>query len=143
MKVEQIPGEPTRYYVESSSLECDRCKKTQSRRETNKRHLDEGDACPTCRQGVLKTRWHLVDLAAYRPIGQCSCEHFSYRLQANLSKISPSELYKMTQGEAARLRCTHIEAARALALDLTVNQHVKHEERLGKNPGRYGNGVGA
>lgn len=143
MKVEQIQGEPTRYHVESSSLACDVCKKSFSRRELNHNHLGEGDGCPACNRGRLDTRWHLVDLAAYRPIGQCTCEHFTFRLQANLSRISPGELYKMTQGEAAKLRCTHIEAARAMALDLTVNQHVKHQERHGKNPGRYGNGVGA
>lgn len=143
MKVMQIPGEPTRYHVESSSLECDRCKKTQSRRETGKKALVEGDACPACCQGVLQTRWHLVDLACFRPIGQCSCEHFAFRLQANLSKIPPNQLYKLTQGEASRLRCSHIEAARALALDLTVNQHVTTQERLGRAPGRHEHGVGA
>jgi hypothetical protein len=143
MRVEQIPGEPTRYYVESSGLECDQCKKTQSRRKTGNKNLEEGFGCPACRHGVLRAKWHLVDLAAFRPIGQCSCEHFAFRLQANLAKIPPNQLYNLTQGEAARLRCTHIEAARSLALDLTVSQHVKHEERLGKNPGRYGSGVGA
>jgi hypothetical protein len=143
MKVTQVPGEPTRYYVESSSLECGRCKKTQSRRETGKKMLAAGDGCPACKQGVLQDRWHLVDLACFRPIGQCSCEHFAFRLQANLAKIPPSQLYKLTQNEAARLRCSHIEAARALALDLTLNQHVKTQERLGKAPGHHAHGVGA
>jgi len=143
MKVMQIPGEPTRYHVESSTLECDNCKKVQSRRKAGNKNLEEGFGCPECRHGVLRSNWHLVDLACFRPIGQCSCEHFTFRLQANLAKIPPNQLYKLSQGEAARLRCSHIEAARALALDLTVNQHVRHQERNGKNPGRYANGIGA
>ena len=160
MRVYQIPGEPTRYHVESTSLECPGCKKLFSRHEREPKHLIVGDRCPVCVQetianfpdavGIpeeialkiptLDVRFHLVDLACFRPIGQCSCEHFSFRLQAQLNKLSPSYLRTMTQGEANKLRCTHIMAARELALDTTVEAHERNRHA---GAGRQQEGVGA
>jgi len=111
-----------------------------NRREREHKHLVVGSSCPSCGTGVLDVRFHLVDLACYRPIGQCTCEHFAFRLTAHLGKLSPTALRTMTQGEAAKLRCTHIEAARALALDLTVEQH---EQQRHAGAGRQVEGVGA
>ena len=140
MIVNQVPGEPTRFYVESTALECPACKKSISRRDTKHKHAAIGDPCPLCQQGVLEMKFHLVDLSCYRPIGECSCEHFQFRLRVELSKLPPKALYNLTQGQAAKFRCTHIEAARSLALDLTVEQHEQHRH---SGAGRQQEGVGA
>lgn len=125
MKVQQIQGEPTRYHVQSTSLSC-ACGKRYSREQQVKLRLLPQGKCPAC-NGVLDWHWHLVDLADFRPIGRCSCEHFAYRLQANIAKLPPHHLAKMEQGEAAKLRCSHLNAARAFALDLTIEQHEQEQ----------------
>lgn len=140
MIVNQIPGEPTRFHVESTSLECPGCKSAFSRREQAYKNLKPGDLCPKCKQEPLDTKFHLVDLSCYRPIGECSCEHFQFRLRVELSKLPPKVLYNLTQGQASKLRCTHIEAARSLALDLTVEQH---EQQRHSGAGRQREGIGA
>ena len=93
-----------------------------------------GWAAPNCSSRGI---WLRVP-RSFRPIGACSCEHFAFRLQANLAKIPPHHLYTMSQGDAAKLRCTHIEAARALALDLTVEQHERgrHAAARGQREGQ-------
>jgi hypothetical protein len=140
MIVNQIAGEPTRFYVESTVLECQACKKGFSRRDRKFKDLAPGEACPGCTSGQLELKYHLVDLSCFRPIGECSCEHFQFRLSKELAKLPPATLYKLTQGQAAKFRCTHIEAARSLALDLTVEQH---EQQRHAAAGRQREGVGA
>lgn len=131
MTVAQIQGEPTRFHVESGTLYCAKCKRQFNRRETRYRLLDEGDDCPhpECQaEEALRRRYHLVDVAAYHPVGQCACEHFSMRLVKEVEKLSPAALHRLTQGQQEDLRCTHIKAARQYALTLTIAQHER--ERL-------------
>lgn len=123
LRVYQMANEPTRFHVESTSLECVACKKLFTRLEAKNAQLRVGGACPACGQGQLDVRFHLVDVAACSPVGQCTCEHWQFRVRANLSKLSPHDRITMTQSEAKRLRCSHIEAARQHALDLTIRQH--------------------
>lgn len=125
MRVYQIHGEPTRFMCESTSLECPSCKKLFTRLEARNADLKIGSRCPACHQSDLDVRFHLVDVAAFAPVGQCTCEHFQFRLKSALSKLSPVDRVCLSQGEAKRLRCSHIEAARHHALDLTINQYEK------------------
>jgi hypothetical protein len=152
MRVYNVEGEPTRYHVESTSLQCLGCNKTFGRHDPRFKYLAVGDKCPVCsvkmieqwgddeKAPALDVRFHLVDLAEFRPIGRCTCEHFAFRLQAQLSKLSPANLRSMTQGEANKLRCTHIMAARELALDTTVEAHERHRH---EKAGRQREGAGA
>lgn len=123
-----IHGEPTRYHVESGSLECQGCQRLFNRRETRFSNLRPGLPCPACGRASVEIRWHLVDIACFQTIGQCSCEHFQFTLQKELTKIAPSLLRTLTQRTADKLRCAHIIAARSYALTLTVRQH--EEQRL-------------
>lgn len=59
---------------------------------------------------------HVVDLASYGGVGSCTCEHFNYRLRRVARQ--GTELNELC-------RCAHIEAAREVALDLTVAAHEK------------------
>jgi hypothetical protein len=148
MRVYSVVGEPTRYHVESTSLQCAKCNKTFGRHDPRFKYLVIGDECPSCFEHLkgdekcptLDVRFHLVDLSEFRPIGRCTCEHFAFRLQAQLNKLSPSNLRAMTQGEANKLRCTHIMAARELALDTTVEAHEQHRH---EKAGRQREGAGA
>jgi len=144
MRVMQIEGEPTRYHVESSSLECVVCGRNFTRRDPKNKALRIGGPCPKCaeegKEATLDTKFHLVDLSSYFPIGQCSCEHFQFRLLANISKLAPSVLRIMSKGEASKLRCTHIEAAREEALDKTIYHHEEHRHA---QAGKQREGIGA
>lgn len=129
MKVSQIQGEPTRFHVESATLECAKCGKQFNRRETRYSRLPIDGDCPKCMaEESLRERHHLVDLACYHPVGQCSCEHFSMRLIKEVEKLSPIGLTRLTHNQQESLRCTHIAAARQYALNLTVGQYER--ERL-------------
>lgn len=131
MKVSQVHGEPTRFCVESATLQCAKCGRQFNRRETRYRSLQIDGDCPRPECGAeeaLRERHHLVDLACYHPVGQCSCEHFAMRLVKEVERLSPRELENLTHNEQERLRCTHIAAARQYALNLTVAQHER--ERL-------------
>jgi len=132
MRVIQVQGEPTRYHVESTSLECPKCGKLFPRLSNpHNALLRVGDQCPKCAGGKLDVRFHLVDVAVFHPVGQCSCEHWSFSLGKKVRRMSPKELEGLTQQQARALRCTHIEAARTAAIDLTINQHER--QRLGGN----------
>lgn len=117
-----INGEPTRFWVQSSSLVCQSCEKTFSRLQSKNAKLIPGDPCPRC-GGKLKTRYHLVDIACFWPLGQCSCEHWSFRLKGEIEALPPSAFGKLTQREADKLRCSHIEAARTCALNIAIRSH--------------------
>ncbi len=153
MKVLHIAGEPTRFRVEGASLECGHCKRLFSRLKTAYAKLKPGDHCPVCEeekvvQAVaeqagwahaatfnegpvdnvprLGVRWHLVDIALWHPIGQCSCEGWMFHRKPEVEKLSPSELAGLSHLKAEKLRCAHIAAARTAALNITVKQH-EHE----------------
>lgn len=57
---------------------------------------------------------HLVDLAPHSLVGECSCEHFQFRFRRMARKG-----LQMPEN----MRCKHIEAAREVALDLSVAAH--------------------
>lgn len=132
MRVYQVQGEPTRFHVESTSLECPGCKKLFPRTDLKNRSLRVGGQCPACGTGTLDIRFHLVDLACWRPVGQCSCEHFQFRLKQKVELVSPATLKAMSHNEAEALRCSHIRAARDYALDLTVDQHERERNPSGR-----------
>jgi hypothetical protein len=65
------------------------------------------------RHGLL----HLVDLTSFRNNGQCTCEHFLYRCQPELTRGAvPSTL----------LRCNHIEQARDYFINEMLTRIAKH-----------------
>ena len=131
MKVMQVQGEPTRFHVESATLECAKCGRQFNRRETRYSRLAVDGDCPSPKceaEEALRERWHLVDLACYAPVGQCSCEHWSMRLIKEVEKLSPIAMARLTHNQQEALRCTHIAAARQYALNLTISQHER--ERL-------------
>jgi hypothetical protein len=136
MLVIQVRGEPTRWLVQSSSLECVLCGALFSRLQTKWSNLRPGLECPKCRAkasqarageavevGRLDVRLHLVDLAVAHPVGTCQCEHYQFNLGPKVNKLSPSELKALTQQQARALRCSHIEAARTAAIDIAIRCH--------------------
>jgi len=62
------------------------------------------------------------------PVGRCTCEHYSFTLAPKIRKLPPGGLAELTQVQARNLRCSHIEAARTAAIDLTIYAHER--ERL-------------
>lgn len=149
MKCFVIKGEPTRFRVESSSLECCKCGALFSRLEAKHGSLRVGSECPACRKriaaerspggepaGTLDVRLHLVDLAVNHPVGQCACEHYAYRLGPEVAKLTPYDLEGLTQQQARALRCSHIEAARTAAIDLAVGSHERQRGNGGQREER-------
>lgn len=149
MKVFLISGEPTRFRVESSSLECCKCGALFSRLEAKHGSLRVGSECPACRRsaeaqrppsgepaGTLDVRLHLVDLAEFHPVGRCTCEHYAYRLGPEAAKLTPYDLEGLTQQQARALRCSHIEAARQAAIDLAVGAHERQRGNAGRREER-------
>lgn len=55
---------------------------------------------------------HIVDLGGYRGNGECSCEHFEFRLRPQIEE-KPGGKPK---------RCLHIEAARSALVDLVIGK---------------------
>jgi len=132
MRVIQVQGEPTRYHVESTSLECPSCGKLFPRLSNPRNSaLRVGDRCPKCDGGKLDVRFHLVDVAADLPFGKCSCEYHTYTLGKKIRQLTQKQRSELTQRQQAALRCSHLEAARTAAIDLTINQHER--QRLGGN----------
>ncbi len=122
LRVLQVRGEPTRYYVESNSLVCKKDGKHLF--DTRKfQLLAVGGVCPKCatngekEPGILAIRWHLVDLSPWQRNGECSCEWFDYSLRKRLRAMPEAE---QAMGKA---RCSHIDAAREFALDLSLMRH--------------------
>lgn len=134
LRVKAIPGEPTRFWVESGTLQCTdpQCGKSYNRRTRHRLipgqahptdYLHIGDACPAC-GSTLDVRFHVCDLAAFNNNGQCGCEFFSFVHAPALARMLPSE-----QG-AGRCRCSHLEAARSFALDVALKAH-EHDRYRG------------
>lgn len=142
LRVQAIPGEPTRFRVESNSLECLRCHKLFSRQRGN---YHVGQQCPHCKASLtndvvfnriltseaqvelakaeLDVRFHTVDISTYNRNGWCSCEYFEFSLATKLRGILPNQ-----QAEG-RYRCSHIDAARDFALDVAL---VVHKQETGE-----------
>jgi hypothetical protein len=122
LRVKPVPGEATRFWVESNTLQCvvPECAKQFNRKLRS--DLGIGSLCPSCKAGKLDVRFHTVDLANYEPVGECSCEHFQFRLGPELSKMPPEQRAE----KAALMRCSHIREARDFAIDLTLKAHEKH-----------------
>jgi len=55
---------------------------------------------------------HLVDLGSFRGNGECSCEHFDYRLRPKIEG----------QPGLGTRRCVHIEAARSALVDIVISK---------------------
>ena len=115
LRVVPVAGEPTRFHVESVSLACSECNRLFSRLKCP--GMADGDACPKCDNGVLRERWHMVDIAMNNCSGECSCEYFSFTLGPKVRAL-PAD-----QQRLGRNRCSHIEAARNAALDITLRAH--------------------
>lgn len=132
LRVKAIPGESTRFWVESNTLICSnaQCSKLYTRRERHRlvpgqayptEYLHIGDSCPKCGQ-MLDVRFHTVDIAANHYAGQCSCEFWSCVIGPKLSRMLPSE----QTAAAKKLMDSHIAAARDFALDVALHAH-EHE----------------
>lgn len=117
LRVLKIPGEATRYHVESNTLECVLNRRHQFSR-LRKRGIYIGGPCPKegC-PGTLDCRFHQVDISMYNLNGWCSCEYFAFGLEPKVSRMGPAE-----QG-AGNHRCAHINAARDFALDVSLKAH--------------------
>ena len=72
-------------------------------------------------QGVMRERFHLVDIAEFNSNGICSCEFFECGHGPKLRGMSSVEQ------AMGKHRCQHIEAARSFALDVALKCH--HVER--------------
>lgn len=118
LRVLPVHGEPTRYHVESRSLQCTKQPAKHVFKRQKRPELRIGSPCPKC-GAPLDTHFYLVDLAGFNFNGQCGCPWFEHRLAVELATIPPAE-----RGAGPK-RCSHIEAARNFALDLTLKQHEK------------------
>ena len=143
MTVYPVQGEPTRFRVESSSLECPRCGVLYSRLQLKWSTLRPGSECPKCRRQVedrrrpgypacaleatvvakLDVRTHLVDVESHHPVGQCTCEHWGFTLGPKVKAMTRAQREALTQQQARNLRCSHIEAARTAAIDIAIGCH--------------------
>lgn len=130
LRVKAIQGEPTRFWVESNTLQCmnTRCAKLYTRHQRHRlipkqsqptSYLRSGDACPEC-GAKLEKRYHVVDISSNHSNGSCGCEYFEFVHAPKLKNLSPAE-----RG-AGKHRCSHIIAAREFALDVALHAH-RHE----------------
>jgi|VirMetMinimDraft_7_1064189.scaffolds.fasta_scaffold00064_42 hypothetical protein len=55
---------------------------------------------------------HIVDLGAYQGNGDCTCEHFDFRLRPKIEGRT----------ERGFRRCAHIEAARSALVDIVISK---------------------
>lgn len=72
---------------------------------------------------------HVVDLGSYMGNGECSCEHFTFRLLPTIEKGLAH------QGHPTR--CSHIMAAREACLNRFIQRAVEIETRQ-KEGGQHG-----
>ena len=119
---------PTRYFVESSSLECVKCRHVVSRSKAT-----AADPCAKC-GGKLDVIFRHVDMADLQPVGKCDCPDFDYHKRSKLERMRERERRGLCFEEQDRWRCQHIRAARNFALNETVAAH--EAERLRDAKGR-------
>lgn len=62
---------------------------------------------------------HVVDVLAFNGFGECSCEHFQYRMLPELQKAAAGEHVTLS-------RCKHIEAAREAFADFMIQKLLDH-----------------
>lgn len=155
LRVWPVPNEPTRFRVESHALQCTTCGKLYDRVQSEcmeftgrqrqllrkvgvwdkvHKYIESyggrykvGDLCPKC-EGTLDIYTWLVDIASYNLNGECDCHHFRCALEPTLRNQIGSE-----QG-MGKFRCSHIDAARDFALDLSLKLH--EHNRLKQADGR-------
>lgn len=137
MKVTATEGEPTVFFVESRTVQCDKC----ARKFANNPKAIKGQTCPHCTRGTLKSIFpHKVDIANFFPVGECQCRGFQINPQEHNNLPKRKELERMTQAqrlllsdeEQERLRCPHIKAARNFALNRELWAHEKKRLTNGK-----------
>lgn len=151
LHVKPVHGEPTCYEVESHHMQCTgpECRKLTARAPDpvwfNRRQQDflagvglwtraeralaklrEGwksdGQCRRC-GAALEPRWHRVDVAALDLNGFCTCEYFECALGKAARQATKPER------QAGKFRCSHIEAARDFALDLSLAAHERANGR--------------
>lgn len=135
LRVKPIPGEPTRYHVQSDTLQCSnpQCGKLARRvadptwfsarqlqfmrtvgivgkvtKALAKLRTDKAlTSADQCRScgAALEHRHHLVDLMDFNGSGSCSCEYFATSLGPELKKLTKSKQFE------SGLQCRHIEEA--------------------------------
>ena len=103
--IEPVPHEVGRYMVTSKSLFCQdtlHCRFSVSNRSSK-------GVCPQC--GLpLDTIDYLVDLLMNEGLGRCACDHWRYKIQPMVAKLTVAE---RRQGRRQpELVCQHIAAAR-------------------------------
>lgn len=134
MRIFPIENEPTRFRVESTSLECLACAKLFPRLQPKNRDLRIGDICPVCGQDKIDTRWHLTDIAVCWPVGRCECESWKYNLLKKIKVIPADKLGSLTHTQIHGLRCSHLETAWT---EYALRECANHEaERMTRANGR-------
>jgi len=111
VRIFPIEGEPTRFRVESTSLECPACAKLFPRLQPKNKDLRIGDQCPACGHGKLDARFHLTDIAVCYPVGRCECESWKYNLLKRIKLVPKERLGELTHTQIHGLRCSHLETA--------------------------------
>lgn len=124
MRVLKIESEPTRFFVESNSLQCVGCGKLFSKLKRPELHVSF--KCPACGRGILDLRFHTVDIADNEGNGQCSCEFFEFTMRPKLAGMLPNERRE------GKCRCSHIAAARNFALDVALFAHDQEQHKNAK-----------
>ena len=120
-KVVPIDREPTCYWVESDTLRCNRCNSRFDRTIPKNSSLGPHNHCPKCQTGQLVLRWHRVDIAALDCNGECGCERFEH----SLGPLARGVTIELRQ--AGKYRCKHIDAAREIALDISLRYHISSQ----------------
>jgi hypothetical protein len=121
-----IPGHATMFTVEADTLHCTR---PGCHYVAKSASHSVGERCPHChklevnRCGTLERRTHQVDVAAFRAVGECSCEAFQFgqehplfaprTMRPFLSRLSPQQLDALPRGARDANVCKHIRCARA------------------------------
>ena len=121
-----LQGHATTFTVEADTLHCTRPGCNYVARIGN---WLSGDRCPHChkigvnRYGTLERRSHRVDVAAFRAVGECSCEIFQFgkehplfaprTMKLFLSRLSPAQLDALPPEAREANRCKHVRCARA------------------------------
>ena len=120
-----LPGHATVFTVEADTLHCTRpgchgVAKIASHAA--------GERCATCEKlgvqkpGIYERRTHQVDVAAFRAVGECSCEIFQFgqehplfaprTMRPFLSRLTPGQLDALPEEAREVQRCKHLRCAR-------------------------------
>jgi hypothetical protein len=121
-----LPGHTTVFIVEADTLHCTRPGCHYVAKVTSH---SVGERCQHCeklevpRPGTLERRSHQVDVAAFRAVGECSCEIFQFgqehplfaprTMRPFLSRLTPGQLDTLPRGARDANVCKHIRCARA------------------------------